>query len=525
MHTDARTLEDGTLLEADLCIVGAGAAGISIAREWMGGARTVLLLEGGGFDYDPAMQDLYRGESVGLPYYPLHAARLHQFGGTTGHWAGFCSTYDPIDFEPRAWVPHSGWPITRASLDPYYVRAQRVLELGPYEYDAAQWQRRNPSLVAFPMDARAVWTKMWQFSPPTRFGTRYRSEIVGARSVHLLTHANVCEVETNETSSAVSGLRIRTLEGKSLRARARHYVLACCSIQNARLLLASNRRSPAGVGNAHDIVGRYFMEHLEMPSGQLALTNARPASTAMYDFDFGVTKARGELALSAAMQRQRHVLNATVSLSPTTPGEEAKSTFQWMTPERLENFRKTDSARRANRPPVDAAPAAAAPPPPSVNTPADAPRLFDLTTRQEQAPNPASRVTLGRERDALGMPRATLDWRLTSLDRRSFRAFYEVLGRELGRSGIGRVRMSDWVTSTNEAWPASLGGGWHHMGTTRMHADPRQGVVDANCRVHGVGNLSIAGASVYPTAGCANPTLTLVALSLRLSDHLRAALG
>jgi choline dehydrogenase-like flavoprotein len=160
---------------------------------------------------------------------------------------------------------------------------------------------------------------------------------------------------------------------------------------------------------------------------------------------------------------------------------------------------------------------------PAPTQPAEAQRVFDLLTRQEQAPNPASRVTLNRERDALGMPRVRLDWRLTSLDRRSFRSFYEVLGRELGRSGVGRVRMNDWVTSNDESWPASLGGGWHHMGTTRM--DPKQGVVDANCRVHGVANLSVAGASVYPTAGSANPTLTLVALSLRLSDHLRTALG
>ena len=123
------------------------------------------------------------------------------------------------------------------------------------------------------------------------------------------------------------------------------------------------------------------------------------------------------------------------------------------------------------------------------------------------------------------MPRARLDWRLTSLDRRSFRAFYEVLGRELGRSGVGRVRMNDWVTSADESWPSVLSGGWHHMGTTRMHADPKQGVVDANCRVHGIGNLSVAGASVYPTAGCANPTLTLVALSLRLADHLKTAVA
>jgi choline dehydrogenase-like flavoprotein len=143
-------------------------------------------------------------------------------------------------------------------------------------------------------------------------------------------------------------------------------------------------------------------------------------------------------------------------------------------------------------------------------------------TRQEQAPNPDSRVTLDRERDALGMPRVRLDWRLTNLDRRSFGVFYDVLGRELGRSGAGRVQMRDWVRADGPSWPATLSGGWHHMGTTRMHADPKQGVVDANCRVHGLRNLYVAGAAVYPTAGAVNPTLTLVALSLRLSDHLKA---
>ena len=517
MHTDARTLENGRLLEADLCIVGAGAAGISIAREWIGSARSVLLLEGGGFEYDARMQDLYRGENVGLPYFPLHAARLHYFGGTTGHWAGFCSTFDDIDFVQRPWVPHSGWPITRASLDPYYARAQRVLELGPYDYDVARWQRRNPSLVPLPLDARTVWTKMWQFSPPTRMGTRYRDEIVGARNVHLLTHANVCEVETNEAASAVTGLRIRTLEGKALRARARQYVLACSTIQNARLLLASNRRATAGLGNAHDLVGRYFMEHLEMPSGELVFTGKQVPSTTIFEFVWGQTKAAGELALSDAMQREGRILNATVSARPAIRGQVAKSTFQNITPERLEARRRAEEGGR----PLGAQTNA-----PLAPQPAEAPRVFELHTRQEQAPNPASRVTISRERDALGVPRARLDWRLTALDRRSFRAFYEVLGRELGRAGVGRVRMLDWVTSPDDApWPATLGGGWHHMGTTRMHPDPKRGVVDVNCRVHGVANLFVAGDAVFPTSGSANPTLTLVALSLRLSDHLRTTLG
>jgi hypothetical protein len=356
MHTDARTLQAGHLLEADLCIVGAGAAGISIAREWIGAARTVLLLEGGGFDYEPRMQDLYRAENVGLPYFPIQAARLHYFGGTTGHWAGFCAPYDASDFERRDWVPHSGWPITRAELDPYYARAQRVLELGPYDYDVASWQRRVPSLVPWPMDARRLWTKLWQFSPPTRMGTRYRDEIVNARNVHLVTYANVCEVETNESASAVTGLRVKTIDGKELHARAKQYVLACSTIQNARLLLASNRHATAGLGNGHDLVGRYFMLHLEMPTGQLVLTGAgaQRASTALYEFTWGQKHARGELAPTPTLQRERRMLNATVSLTPATAREAPKSTFQNFTPERLDaghrageqQWARTNSARR-----------------------------------------------------------------------------------------------------------------------------------------------------------------------------------
>jgi choline dehydrogenase-like flavoprotein len=366
------------------------------------------------------------------------------------------------------------------------------------------------------MDARSLWTKMWQFSPPTRFGTRYRDEIVRAGNVHLVTWANVCEVETNEPASAVTALRFRTIDGKELRARARHYVLACSTIQNARLLLASNRHATAGLGNGHDLVGRYFMEHLEMPTGQLVLTGERHASTAIYDFVWGKTKARGELAPTASLQRRQRMLNATVSLIPATAGAAPKSTFQEFSAERVEQGHREGRAGLGDAGRADSSSSAAAS--------RTQQGVFELHTRQEQAPNPASRVTLSRERDALGVPRATLDWRLTSLDRHSFRAFYEVLGRELGRIGLGRVRMLDWVTSNDESWPSSLGGGWHHMGTTRMHDDPRQGVVDAQCRVHGVGNLSIAGASVYPTAGSANPTLTLVALSLRLADRLKRVL-
>lgn len=511
MHIDARSLPNGSLLEGDLCIVGAGAAGIAMALEWIGSKHTVLLLEGGGLDYEPAMQDLYRGKIVGLPYFPLEAARLHQFGGTTGHWAGFCSTFDAIDFEQRDWVPYSGWPLRREDLDPFYARAQPLLQLGPYDYAAARWQRRDPGLVPLPLDPTVVWTKMWQFSPPTRFGVVYRDAIFGAPNVQLYTHANVCEIVANEALTAVDGLRVRGHDGKEHRVRARQYVLACCSIQNARLLLASNRRATAGLGNAHDLVGRFFMEHLEIPSGHLGLETSRVPGMKMYAFTLGVTKARGELALHAGVQRARRILNGTVSLEPGTADEVAKSTFQSLNPQVLAAMR--DSTEQG------------APPPSADSTVVPPAPFYHLMTRQEQAPNPLSRVSLTTERDALGMPRAQLDWRLTDLDKRSFREFYGVLGREFGRSGLGRVQMLDWVTHTEPAWPSTLSGGWHHMGTTRMHDDPKRGVVNASCQLHGVANLSITGASVFPTAGAVNPTLTLVALTLRLSDHLRLKLG
>jgi choline dehydrogenase-like flavoprotein len=464
-----------------------------------------------------AMQDLYRGEIVGKPYFPLEAARLHYFGGTTNHWAGLCATFDAIDFEKRDWVPHSGWPIKRAELDAYYPRAGKVLDLATGEWDAAYYEGQDPRPQRLPLDARTVWPKMWQYSGPTRMGRKYRDAIVAAPNVHLVTHANVVEIEANAPARSVTGLRARTLEGKELRVRAREYVLACCSLQNARLLLASNRQARAGLGNAHDVVGRYFMEHLEMPGGQVVLAPTFERYTGLYTGGRS-TKSNAELALGATVQRDRRILNGTASLRPVSTDSEIKSTFQTLTPEVLDAFVRIDNGDTTAYAVLRKAFAGFQPPAPGERT-------FSLFSRQEQAPNPASRVTLGAERDAMGMPRVRFDWQLTALDKRSLRTYYEELGREVGRAGVGRVQVMEWLLDDDTTWPTFLSGGWHHMGTTRMHHDPKQGVVDANCRVHGIANLHVAGASTFTTAGAVNPTLTLVALTLRLSDHLKSSMG
>ena len=507
MHTDARKLSNNTVIEGDICIIGAGPSGISIALELANTPYKVILLEGGGFDYDDKIQDLYAGKTTGQKYFPLKSARLHYFGGTSNHWAGFCSNFDPIDFEKRDWVPHSGWPIKKEDLDPYYARAHNYLELGPYEYSAAYYEKQDPSMKPLLTDDSVVWNKVWHFSPPTRFGTKYRANIVNSKNIHLYTYANVVDITANENVSAINQVTIKNLQGKTHTVKAKHFVLCCCTIQNARILLASNKQAPKGLGNDNDNVGRYFMEHLEIKSAELYLPKVDPMK--FYGFSFGVSKTRCELAISKKAQEENKILNGTASLTPLDVARVIKPT--------IETWNNEDPRKSADNFMGSLTNAFNTVPQSEAGT-----NAYELFTRIEQAPNPDSRVTLDSEKDALGMPRATLHWELTPLEKRSIRKIYELIGQQVGKAGAGRVRLMEYLQDPNDnSWPTFTGGGWHHMGTTRMSDNPKNGVVDPNCTVHGISNLHIGGASCYVTAAAPNPTLTLVALSLRLSDHLK----
>jgi choline dehydrogenase-like flavoprotein len=510
MHTDARNIENGSLIEGDICIVGAGAAGISLAMDWLGSPYKVILLEGGGFEYEDQMQELFAGKTTGQRYFPLGSVRLHYFGGTTGHWAGFCSCFDPIDFEKREWIDHSGWPIRKEDLDPYYAKTQQVLELGPFKYDSLYWQQRDPEFLPLPFDESKVWNKIWQFSPPTRFGSKYRDTILKAKNIHLYTYANVVNIHAHESLSSIQEVRTSNFAGKEHRVRAKYFVIACCAIQNARLLLASRDQAPMGLGNGNDLVGRFFMEHVEIKSGELWLPELNALK--MYMIDFGKTKVRAELAIHPRVQASYRILNGTVSLSPLELAKYRPSYIEtWNENEKEAEKKMRDPGTNARLR--------------RLNTGKEY-KAFQMFTRVEQSPNPASRVTLDSEKDALGVPRSMLHWELGSLEKRSIRKIHEIIGQECGRSGIGRVKLLDYLwDEADQSWPSFTGGGWHHMGTTRMSDDPKQGVVDPHCKVHGIDNLYMAGSSCYVTAGAPNPTLTLVALSLRLSDHLKSRIA
>jgi choline dehydrogenase-like flavoprotein len=510
MHTDARTLDNNAILEGDICIIGAGPAGISMAMALEKSGKKVLLLEGGGFEYDDRMQELYAGTSSGQRYFPLKSIRLHYFGGTSGHWAGFCSPFDEIDFRKRDWVAHSGWPITKQDLDPYYAKAQEILELGPYNYTQEFWQEQDPALTSFLPKQETVWNKFWQFSPPTRFGKKYRKTIIDSRNIHLYTHANVTQLDANENATQIEKVTINQFDGKTQYVKAKQFVLACCAIQNARLLLVSNQQATSGLGNQHDVVGRHFMEHIEIKSAELYL--AKADQLRMYMWEFNKTKARAELAIHANVQEELKILNGTSSLYPLELAKNEKAMIDSWEDEKGDGMAKT----------MRDATSLGEPEPEKEKKQDPGSVAFQLFTRIEQAPNPDSRITLDREKDALGMNRSHLHWSFTELEKRSIRTIHELIGREAGRAGLGRVRLLEYLHDEKDStWPDFTGGGWHHMGTTRMSDDPKTGVVDRNCKVHGMGNLHIAGSSCFSTAGAPNPTLTVVALSLRLADQLK----
>jgi choline dehydrogenase-like flavoprotein len=524
---DFGATEGPDLIEADICIIGGGAAGISVARK-LALANTklkILLVESGGLTFDPDTQDLYKGPYTGRPYYELDASRLRFFGGSTNHWQGWCGPMDAMDFEKLDFIPNSGWPIALDDLLPHYREAHAYNELGPWAYDdASAWPLLgigNP-----PIDPAKMTTYFWQFADsPVRYGEKFLQEKLEDK-IDVLLMANGTALKLNAEGTRMESLTIRSLSGKRATVKARAYVLSCGGIGNARLLLANNDVQKNGIGNDRDLVGRYFMEHPHVPVGHIL----GPGLTEIMDFynSFYVGKVKFQPApqIPPALRRQMEISNVAIEIFPVEDPNAGLSALRRVRDAMGATNRDwskigsdlwkvlidiDDVAWQAYRRLVLKRAATASF------------TALELIVRSEQTPNPDSRVTLIEERDALGMPRGSLNWQLTDQDNKPVKAVVDLLGAELARLGYGRIKLLDSVKDGN--WMAEMIGGWHHMGTTRMSEDPSTGVVDRNCRIHGIDNLYVAGSSVFTTSGFVNPTLTIVALAYRLADHLKERLA
>jgi choline dehydrogenase-like flavoprotein len=520
MIIDFRHATECAGFDSDICIVGAGAAGLALAREVAGPLR-ILVVEAGDRRPPRGVDDFLIGEAADFAFDGFVSGRRRAFGGATRAWFGQCIRLDPIDFEKRDWVPHSGWPIAAAELDSFYDRAEAMLGIGKPVYDARIWQQENVDVAGF--DNQELMPKFTIYCPQPDFTKAFgRRFFQTRRDVTIMLNAAVVRIELDPSGRSVTGLLVRGEGGRERRLRARAFVLCGGAIENPRLLLASHDVQKQGIGNANDLVGRFFQDHPSATTGVLATSRPRAVQLQFRKIRHRGLKVWPKLALTDAAQRRGGFLNANALMlyeyddgSALTRAKALVAALQDRNPRaaaasgwRVLAHLPELACRGAHLLATGRAP---------IFTPS---RVL-LKAHVEQVPDPGNRVTLSHQTDRFGVPRARVAWRMHADEIATMRGITEAAGRQLHRLGFGTMSVAPWLDGGVEASRDEVEDSYHHAGTTRMAATPAEGVVDTDCRVFGIDNLYVAGGSVFPTSGYANPTLTIVAMAIRLSDKLR----
>ncbi len=551
MIADADTIEHGACLQADVCVVGGGPAGISLTLALSSRGLSVLLLESGRWTPDALTQSLYDGEVADERLHsPPDKYRQRRMGGSSAIWGGRCMPFDPLDFQRRSHVPHSGWPLGYEELLPYYRQANALAEAGRFSYQAPDTlgDQALPLIEGF--DSPRVSTDgLERFSCPTNFGSRYAKRLHLAPDVQVLLGANCTALRLQADGRSVRKVDVATLSGRRFSVQARKTVLAAGGLETARLLLASNDVALAGVGNGHDVVGRYYMCHIAGNVGTLAVHG--PTSRVRHGYELAPegVYCRRRFSVRAAEQHRLGLCNAVARLHfprITDPAHRngvlsglflARKLISYEYAKRLNDGFQISPSIYARHflnvvgDPLDTAAflghwlarrTFAERKFPSVIL-RNRTNHFSLEVHGEQIPRPDSRVVLTDKTDSLGMPQIQVDWRYSAGDIESVGRTLDVLAQEFDRTGVGQFNYSRDTLEEDLMRFGAYGG--HHLGTARMGEDVRTSVVDAKCQVHSVRDLFVAGSAAFPTSSQANPTLTLIALSLRLGDELCSRLN
>ncbi|MEP6342988.1 MAG: GMC family oxidoreductase [Maricaulaceae bacterium] len=512
-------------LDVDICIIGGGVAGQTLAQQLSRYNLKTLILESGERDFRKDIQTLAQGENIGEDYYPLESSRLRLFGGTAAIWGGRCAELDPIDFEKRDYLPHSGWPFPKSELDPYYDAAFASLGL-KRPGEGRLWPVVDREAPEF--DPKKLDTDLWVFDENGERFTNLSRD--GLDVADILLGATVTDIDVSEQGE-VTGLTAKALNDKTVRVVARCFVVAAGAIESARILMAAVPSRPNGIGNDNDILGRFFMEHPHARGGEIIPNDLAHALTVL-PRALRVEGKRYAAYMRPApdLQRKEGILNTSISFAARRRAGESMemhnrlthglkhslpSSKFWRTLYKrakglaIKGLEKTDPKSTML----------------AMKLQGEKLGVFAVV-RAEQAPNPDSRIVLGEATDAFGVRRAQLDWQLLDIDRHSVRVLMETLADEYKRLGWGEVIPSKWLSDENVTWrtdkliSAHPIGGYHHMGGVRMGDSDQTGVVDANCKLFESPNLYVASSGVFPTGGWANPTVTIMALALRLGDHL-----
>lgn len=582
MHiADLATFPSDSVFEADLAIVGGGPAGLTIAREFFGTSTRVLLLESGLLDETPDHAALAELDSVGEPRteaqkqkrIAFHGAsssswsqdvqpygvRCRALGGSSHAWAGKSAAFDQIDFAERPWVPYSGWPILRESLVPYLDRAAHVLNLGPNSYDASLWKLIGIAPPKPRLDVEGLRSFFWQFARSRldhldimRFGPEFVT--FRAENVRVLLNATVRQIELAPDGGSFGGLEISTIDGVRSKVKAKSAVIAASGIENPRLLLASNTLQSSGIGNGYDLVGRFLMDHAGARVGRF---KSADLAQIVKRFGFYGVRHGGRthmymhgLALSPVLQEREQLLNSAVYFMPERslddPWDALKRLLRRKSVKPVQDIHSVVSGAgllakgvgmkilASNTTPtifkdfiVDTAirysPNFVAEEFQSRGLPHKLTGVW-IDAIAEQRPNPDSRVSLSDRTDRLGVPLAKVNWRINDDERRTIVRIAHLTRDVFARAGLPKPLLEPWIAEERLADGVIIDMA-HTLGTTRMSENPKSGVVDENCQVHGVQGLYLAGASIFPTSGHANPTLMILALAIRLADTIKSRLA
>ncbi|WP_340318194.1 GMC family oxidoreductase [Rhizorhabdus argentea] len=544
-------------LDADVVIIGAGAAGIVLALELSTAGLSIVLVEAGSETFSAASQEYYRAESVAPESHgPVHMFRRRILGGSTSVWGGRCIPFDPIDFEDRPWIAHGHWPLKYQDVAPFYERALDYADAGPPIFDAAGALPGEPGPMVAGIDSPdIILDRIERFSLPLHFGARYRGKLQAAPGIRVLINAPVEQILTNVDGNAAKGVRIVAPGDKRVTVNGARVIVAAGGLETPRLLLASTEARSCGLGNERDLVGRFYQCHLEGEIGQVRF--AKPADTVRMDYQRSPEGiyCRRYIWLSPDTQRSkklaglvlrpnhanivdpghRHpVLSAMYLVKSRIVPEYARKLTSLEDQKRLErgespvafwaahmrnmvlggpkllafslDFARRRTFARRKLPSVVLQ---------------DPRGLYPLDVNAEQEPNPDSRVTLGHERDAHGIPRIRVDWRTTEADHHRLVEGLKTLHAGFAKSRTAQLEFSD--ADYEVAMTRKIPVGGHHIGTARMADSDAEGVCDANGELFGTKGVYIAGAAAFSTSSFANPTLTLIALSLRLARHIAEA--
>ena len=512
-----------THIEADICIVGAGATGLALASEFLNSKLRVVVVEAGGRNPDPKTQSLYNANVTGNPHQGVHNGRARVYGGTTTLWGGQALPLNTSVFEPRPWAGSAGWPIKLSDLEPYFSKVEDIMSIDHHPFQFDIWQKfglNKPDL-----DPNLVDVEISRWSPAPNFASRLNSQIESSSSVTLVLNANLTDLCLADDKDVIDTVVCKSLNGKQLVVKAKSVVMCCGAVEISRALLASKGLDQGNRFNRNGLVGRYFQDHVDLICAEVTPRNRRKFQDLFENFYIGNVKLTPKFHLSDTKQEDLQVQNVACTILfetlDTWGVTVAKHLFHSFKLRKKETDLKKkltyvfkdlgDVIRLGWRVKV------------KKRTMAASHGRILLVAHTEQQPNAESRITLSNELDALGVPKLNLNWKVGEESQRTVQAMLKVIDGEFRRLDLGEVQPLSFVNGSLAEFLPHVIDANHMMGGTIMGEDPNTSVVNSDCRSHEIENLYIACSSVFPIGGYSNPTFSALALTFRIADKLKAS--